>query len=176
MEREARFFAAIAKRVEALECPYRCVEHAFATLPFNVGAPIARQGCNNLNLLTGEKFCEVLLAAHFQNREIAAIDDVHAHVARGDHEMAEIRIQFGSAPGDVEDCNAPLIEKGENEIGDLVPHLLAAVRPGIHMAMHARLIAAIAHVELQRVEPPPADRGEGNFLKQWPSVAHRKTL
>src|SRR6266566_710886 len=105
-----------------------------------------------------EKFCEVLLAGHFKNREIAAIDDAHAHIARGDHEVAEIRIKFRGTPSNVEGCDSALIEKGENEIGDLASHLLGTVRSGIHMAMHARLITAIADIELQCVEPPAADR------------------
>jgi hypothetical protein len=38
--------------------------------------------------------------------------------------------------------------------------------------MHAGLVAAVADIDLQRMERPAPDRGERNPLEQWPSVAH----
>ena len=46
--------------------------------------------------------------------------------------------------------------KGEDEVDRLAVHLLGAVRPGIDVAVHAGLVAAVAEIDLQRVEPAAA--------------------
>src|SRR5262249_43799793 len=51
-------------------------------------------------------------------------------------------------------------------------HLLAAVGPGVHVAMHAGLIAAVAEIDLQGVEAAAADRRKRNRFEERPSVAH----
>ena len=51
-------------------------------------------------------------------------------------------------------------------------HLLGAVRARVDVAMHAGLVAAIADIDLQGVEPAAADRREGNFLQQRKGVVH----
>src|SRR5215218_695409 len=44
------------------------------------------------------------------------------------------------------------------------------------MAMHAGLIAAIADIDLQRIQTPAAQRRERNSLEQGPCVAHASGL
>ncbi len=53
-------------------------------------------------------------------------------------------------------------------------HLLGAVRAGIDVAMHAGLVAAIADIDLQRVERPAPERRKRDLLEQRPSVAHQR--
>ena len=52
-------------------------------------------------------------------------------------------------------------------------HFLGAVRAGIDVAMHAGLVAAIADIDLQRVEPAAPERRKLDRFEQRPSIAHR---
>ena len=88
------------------------------------------------------------------------------------HHAAEIRIEFGRAAGDVERCDAPAFDEVEHQVGDLGRHLLGAVRPGIDVAVEARLVAAIADIDLQSIELAAADRREGHLVEQRPRIAH----
>ena len=63
----------------------------------------------------------------------------------------------------------------EHRVGDLARHLLGAVRPGIDVAMEAGLVAAIADIDLQRVEPAAAERRKGNGIEQRQHVAHGRS-
>ena len=55
-------------------------------------------------------------------------------------------------------------------------HFLGAMRARIDMAVHAALVAAIADIELQRVEPAAPDRREGDLLQQRQGLAHRAAV
>src|SRR6516225_723280 len=84
-----------------------------------------------------------------------------------------MRIEFRRPAGDVERRDAPMCQHRNDEIYSLALHLLGALRARAHMAMHARLIAAIADIDLQGVEPPSDERWEFDLFEQWPSIAHR---
>jgi len=55
-----------------------------------------------VNMLRGKKGGEFLLAGFLEDRQIAAIDDVHTRHSRLRHEVAEMWIQFGRAARDVQ--------------------------------------------------------------------------
>ena len=59
---------------------------------------------------------EVLLSRHFKNRQIAAIHHVHAHLARGAHQLAKVRVEFRRAAGDVERRYALAGEESEHDV------------------------------------------------------------
>src|SRR5215472_16820543 len=50
---------------------------------------------------------------------------------------------------------------------------LAAVRAGTDVAVHAGLVAAIADIDLERVEAAALNRRKGNLTKPRPGIAHR---
>src|SRR5262249_11661105 len=62
----------------------------------------------------------------------------------------------------------------EDEIGDVAGHFLGSIGPGIHMAMKARLVAAIADIDLQGFQSGAPDRGKLDFLEQRQRVTHRR--
>src|SRR5262249_6341270 len=133
---------------------------------------IAGHGCDDLDPLAREKFREILLSRHVQDGQVAAVHHANAHLARGAYQATEVRIELGRAAGDVEGRNAPPLEESEHHVAYPAGRFLAAMRVGVEVAVHARLIAAVADIDLQRVEPPAPDRREREVFKQWPSVAH----
>ena len=51
-------------------------------------------------------------------------------------------------------------EEGQHGVDGLARHLLGAVRPGIDVAVHAALVAAVAEIDLQGFDGTPAQRRE----------------
>jgi hypothetical protein len=43
------------------------------------------------------------------------------------------------------------------------------------MAMHARLIAAIADIDLQRIEPAAPERRKIDLIEKRPGIAHQRS-
>ena len=62
IEHEAGAVASVAERVEPLQAADRALEHALAALPIDIVLEIARHRGDDLDLLAGEEFGEVLLA------------------------------------------------------------------------------------------------------------------
>ena len=108
---------------------------------------------------------EVLLSGHFKDRQIAAIHHLHVHLTCRAHQFAKVLVEFRRAAGDVERRYALASEESEYDVDHFTRHFLGAVRTGVDVAMHARLVAAIAKINLQRVEPSPSDRGKGDLLE-----------
>jgi len=95
---------------------------------------------------------ESFLSGLLEDGEVAPVDDVSAERAGTRDEAAELRMQLGRAAGDVERLGARTLEKHEHVLHDGRRHHLGALRPGIDVAMHAALVAAVAEVDLQRLE------------------------
>ena len=102
IEDQIRSRDAIAERVEALECADRGVEDAFAALPVDIVFEIAGHRRGDLDLLTSEKFREILLTGDVEDGQIAAIDDVDAKRSCAPYQRAKVRVELGRAAGDVE--------------------------------------------------------------------------
>src|SRR6266849_1958410 len=151
VEHEPAVLAPVAERVESFEAADGGLEHPRPALAVDIVLEVARQGSDDLDPLAGEKVGEVLLSGHLQNGEVAAVQHPHAHVAGRAHQAAEMRIELRRPAGDVEGRDALLCQEGEHHVDHLGRHFLAAVRPGIDVAMDARLIAAIADIDLERV-------------------------
>jgi hypothetical protein len=88
------------------------------------------------------------------------------------HEVAELRMQLRRAAGDVE--RRDVVEKAEHRGDVLRGHHLGARGPGVHMAVHAALVAAIADIELERVELSAPDRWERDLFEPREGFAHRR--
>ncbi len=89
------------------------------------------------------------------------------------HQPAEMRIELGRAAGDVERRDAPALEQREHEVDrSRPPSPRCGSGPAFDVAMHAGLVAAIADIDLQRVEPAAADRRERDRFEQRPGVSH----
>src|SRR5262249_8210390 len=143
IESEARPVASIAQRVEALQTPDRAFEDALTALPVDIVGKVAWQRGHDLDLLSNQENRKVLLASHFQDSEIAAIDDPDAEIARGPNQPPEVRVEFGRSPGDVERGDRAVRQHRDHAVDGLARHLLRAVRARTHVAVHAGLIAAV---------------------------------
>src|ERR1700730_13337078 len=172
VEHEPRLGAPVAEPVEGFQAEDGCFVHALAALAIDVVFEIAGKGSDNLDLLAGEKLRKILLAGDFENSEIAAIHHAHAHGAGGGHQSAKVRVELGRAAGDIEGGQALSRKESKHRVDYLARHFLAAVRAGVDMAVHAGLGAAIADIDLKRIEPAPPNRRKGNLLKPWPGIAH----
>src|SRR4029450_8428995 len=72
--------------------------------------------------------------------------------------MAEIWNHFRRAAGEIDSGSLSLCEPIDDPIYSLMRHDLLALRPGVHMAMHAGEIAKLAHVDLKNFRARPAQR------------------
>ena len=90
-------------------------------------------------------------------------------------EPAEMRVEFGRPAGDVERRDRLVAEHREHEIDDLGRHLLGTLRACADMTMHAGLIAAIAEIDLQGLEPAAPERRKSDLFEQRQRVAHRSS-
>jgi hypothetical protein len=142
----------------------------------DVAFQVARHRGDDLDLLGGEEFRKALLAGHFEDGEVAAVHHAGAHGARRRHQSAKIRIEFRRAAGDVERADPPSLNEFKHRVGDVRRQFLGAVRARADMAMDARLIAAIAYVDLQGVEPSAPDRRKRDFREQQIGVVHRRKM
>ena len=88
------------------------------------------------------------------------------------HHVAEMRVEFRRAARDVERADAPERKKIEHHVSNIAGHFLGAVGAGIDVAMEARLVAAVADIDLQCVELAAADCREWNLVEQRQRVAH----
>jgi hypothetical protein len=61
-------------------------------------------------------------------------------------------------------------------VDDFAAHLLGAVWARADMAMQAGLVASIPDVDLQRVEPPAANRRERDFFEKRQGLMHLPNL
>ena len=83
--------APVAERVEPLQPADRAVVHALAALLVDIVLQIAGHRRDDLDLIVREEFGQIFLARLLLNGEVAAVHHLHAHVARGGDEAAEMR-------------------------------------------------------------------------------------
>ena len=166
MEREAGTLPAIAQRIQLLKPGDAAVEHALAALPVHTLQRVAGQGCDDLDAVGRQKIGQIVLPRFGEDRQVAAVDDLHAQRPRALHQPPEVRVQLGRAAGQIQGCDAPLVQHLQHQIDRFAVHRFAAVRPGTDMAMDAALVAAVAEVDLQGVEPSALDRREIDGAQQ----------
>src|SRR5438105_14039069 len=89
-------------------------------------------------------------------------------------EIAKIRNHFRRASCEIYDRNVRVRKPIDDPISRLSRHDFLALRPGVHMAMHAGEIAKLAHVDLQDFRAPAAKR-ERTFGKPLGESIHCKS-
>jgi hypothetical protein len=157
-----------------LECADRGVEHALAALPVDIVFEIAGHRRGDFNLLASEKFRQILLTGNVEDGQIAAVDDVDTKRSCAPYQRAKVRVELGRAAGDVERRNAAAFEHVQHMLDHFAAHLLGPMRAGIDVAMDARLVAAVADVDLQGGEVPALDRRKRDSLEQRPGISHSR--
>jgi hypothetical protein len=107
--------------------------------------------------VVGEKGGEILLSRLLEHRQIAAVHHVQAHLTRARYQLAKMRIELRRASCDIQGLNVRIFEKCDDVLYSLALHLFGAGRSCIDVTVHAALIAAIADVDLEHLEPVPLD-------------------
>ena len=119
-----------------------------------------------------QKLGQRFLLRLFENRQIAAVDDLGVHRTRRADQRSEVNVELGSAAGQIEAADRARAHHFEHQIDGRAIHLLGAIRTCVHVTVHARLIACIAEVHLQRVDRAPVDRREIGHSEQRQGGAH----
>ena len=152
----------------------RFFEHALAALAVDIVLEIAGHRSDDFDLLPRQERGKVLVSGLFQDSEVAAVHDVDAERAGARHQPPEVRIDLRRAAGDIEARDLLPFKECQRDIDNVRRHLLGAVRARVDMAVDAALVAAVADIELQRIEPPAPDRRERNLFEQRQGLAHDK--
>ena len=163
---------AVAQRIQQAQRVDALLVDALAALAVDELGRIAGQRGDDRHALAGEKPGEIFLARLEEDREVAAVDHLRAAAARAAHQVAEMRVQLRSAAGHVERRRAARREIVEHLVRGLARHRLGARGARVHVAMQARLVADVAHVHLQDLQPPAADGGKIGVEEKRKSGVH----
>src|SRR6267142_2364045 len=132
---------------------------------------VARQRGDDLDPLARQELGQITLPGLLQDGEVAAVDDLLAQPPRARHETAELRMQLRGAARDVERRDAR--QEGDHVLDHLRRHHLGARRAGVDVAVHATLVAAVADVDLQRLQPLAAQGREAVLPQQRERRMHQ---
>jgi len=114
---------------------------------------VIRQRGDDFNLVVAKKPGGVLLARDKYCCQVAAVNYMAAHLSRRPDEVPEVRVEFRRSASDVQSPDAGVsLQRLDDMFGSLARHFLGAVRPGIHMAVLASLVASLADVDLKRID------------------------
>ncbi len=164
--------ARVAEPVQARQGREAAREHALAALPVDVVLQVARQRGDDLHRLRGKELGQALLPGLVQHGQVAPVDDVHAERARAQDELPEMRIELRRPAREVQALDARDLEKGEHVGDGLARHRLGAMRAGVHVAVHAALVAAVAEIDLQRLQAPAPERRKAVVAHQRKRGVH----
>src|SRR4029077_8617018 len=89
-------------------------------------------------------------------------------------EIAKIRNHFRRAAGKIDCWDIRLSEPTNYPIDGLARHDFLAFRPGVHVTMHARQVAKLAHVYLENFGAPTPKRD--GIIRQFLRKAIRPLL
>ncbi|CDI02601.1 hypothetical protein BN873_330078 [Candidatus Competibacter denitrificans Run_A_D11] len=162
----------IAQAVELSQPGQAGLEYALTPLPVNVFFEITRQGGGDLDGVRRQKRCQILLAGLAENREIATVDDMDTQRANIGNESPKRRIQLRCTAGQIQGGDLPGRQITQQQRHGFPTHFLGSLRPGRHMTMRARLVAAVAQICLQRLQRTSVDGGEIGFYQQGKRVTH----
>ena len=143
-----------------------------ATLDLTGGAPELNPHFRHLDLPCGEEPGEILEAGLVQDREVAAVDDPESEGARLLHQPPEVRVQLRRAAGDVQRGDAARPQHREDLVDRLRRHHLPAVGARVDVAVQAGLVAAVAEVDLQRIDGAPGEGREVGLAEQRQRRVH----
>ena len=117
-------------------------------------------------MMGSKKTGEILLTCLLEYRQVTTIDHTHAERARACNQRAEVRIQLRGAAGDIERLNIRCSQKGDHMVHRCEVHLFRSRRTGVHVAVHAALIALVTEINLERLEFAPGDLREIGRLQE----------
>src|SRR5437870_3577551 len=163
---------AVAQRVQLAQRRDAALVDAAAALAIDQLGRIAGQRRDDLDARSGEEAREVRLSRLLQDGEVAAVDDMFAKPARARHEAAELGMQLRRAARDIQRLD--LRQECDHVVDHLRRHHLRALRPGIDVAVHAALVAAIAEVHLQDLEALAPHGREAVLAQQGKRGVHYK--
>src|SRR5437867_1217494 len=166
VQHEPTRFAAVAELVESSQRADAGVEYTFATLAIDILFQVAGQRRDDLHPLIGEKLREIMLTRLLQNGEVAPVDHPQTKCPCAGDKLTKQRMQLRCATGHVERWDAVLLQKRQHCVDVLSRHLLRPIRPGRYVTMRARLVAAIAKVDLQGFEALATERREVRRAKE----------
>src|SRR2546426_10670502 len=92
---------------------------------------------------SGEERRDVRIVRQQDGGQVAAMRDVSPERRRSRHDFPEVGVQLRRAARDVERGNARPLEKRETRLNDRAWHHLDALRPGVHVAVTACLVASL---------------------------------
>src|SRR5262249_2288491 len=92
----------IAGRVQFAQRAQARLKYASTTLTIDVVLEIARQRCDHLHAVGGEKGDQLFLPGLLGDGEVAAVHDVHAERARLRDEIAKMRVELRRSARDIE--------------------------------------------------------------------------
>lgn len=83
-----------------------------------------------------------------------------------------MHIEFRRPAGQIERLQTAFLQHRQHQVDGLAIHHFGAVRPGIDMAMLARLVAQISKIDLQGIEFFAPHRREIGPAQQWICGVH----
>ena len=93
---------AVAQCIQLLQRDDAVCEHALTALLVDVARRVARQGCDHIDAVVGEKCGGVFLSWLEQHSQVAAVDDFQAACAPRQRDLAEMWIEFRRAAGEIQ--------------------------------------------------------------------------
>ena len=172
IQAEIGVLAAVTQGVQSQQSFDARAEDPLAALAVDVLVEIARQRCNDGDPASREELGEVLVAGLEEDGEIAPVDDPDAVFHRGVDQPSKVRVQLRRAAGEIEFPGPGSVHECDDLSCRQGVHLLRAFRTRVHVAVHARLVAAVAQVDLQRCETTPAYRRKGGIGQQRKRIVH----
>src|SRR6202162_3551899 len=129
------------------------IENAFAALRVDIGRRVTRHRGDDLDFLFGQKFHEPFITWLEQDGKITAIYNFPRRLqcAHALHDVAKVWNHFRRAAGKIDRWNVALGQPIDDAINRFARHDLFALRPGIHMAMHAGKIAKFTDIDLENL-------------------------
>src|ERR1017187_7945239 len=103
--------------------------------------------------MSRQKRRQIFEAWFLQYGQVAAVYHAQSARAGGNDQSPEIAVQLGGAPGEIDGSD---LGAGGEEIDDGIDgfgrHLFRATWSRIHVTVHTALVAAVAKVQLQRLD------------------------
>ena len=149
---------AVAALARTLDCP--ADPNAIATLAVHVSRRVTGERGGYLYALRCQKFCQPVLLRLRENGQVAAVYDPHPQCPGPGDQVTKVNIELWRAPGQIQRCNPSVAQHLQDQINGICIHHLGARRSGVHVAVQAALVALVAQIDLQSVQPVAANGGE----------------
>ena len=172
MQLQAAVSVAVAESIELAKPTDAALEDSVSPLLIHIGFAVAGQRGDHPHPLIRQKLSQVVLSRFGQDREIAAVDHVDAIGSHLADQRSKSRMQLWGSAGEIKAADALNPHHLRDQLHQGIRHHLRPPRSGIHVTVAAALIAAVAEVHLQGVQPAALQGrerlGTGSQGKQHP--------